>query len=138
MAAASPSPESEASSDFASSAGDAFGWSLASAGDVDGDGCGDVIVGAPGDDALARDAGALYVFSGRTGARLFEIHGNRPGGRLGTSVGGLGDVDGDGKPDVFGSGLDGTHGVLQAFRSPVLDTCLTLPEQRSRSLADSD
>jgi hypothetical protein len=42
---------------------DDFAQSLAAA-DVDGDGRSDLVVGAPGDDRLARDAGAVYLWRG--------------------------------------------------------------------------
>src|SRR4051812_20453874 len=47
-------------------AGDRTGWSLAAAGDVNGDGVPDMAVGAPlADPAGRRDAGAVYVVFGR-------------------------------------------------------------------------
>ena len=41
-----------------------FGFSLAGAGDVDGDGVGDLLVGAPGSQALAEYRGRAYLISG--------------------------------------------------------------------------
>ena len=82
------------------SAGDLFGRSVAAAGDVDGDGYGDVIVGAPKDDSGSFDAGAARVFSGKTGAVLHEFVGAASGDWFGWSVAGAGDLDGDGWDDV--------------------------------------
>jgi hypothetical protein len=45
-------------------AGDRFGKSVAFAGDVDGDGDGDFVIGAPNNDAGGSDAGRAYVFFG--------------------------------------------------------------------------
>jgi hypothetical protein len=80
--------------------GSNFGRSLAPIGDVDGDGTVDLVIGEPGrDSGGATDAGAAVLF--RTGAwairtRSFSV---QPLTRLGTSVAGLGDVDGDQIPD---------------------------------------
>ena len=40
---------------------DKFGSGVAGLGDVDGDGTGDLAVGAEGDDSGGREAGAVYV-----------------------------------------------------------------------------
>ena len=72
--------------------------SLRSAGDVNGDGILDVIIGDPTDDTNGTDAGRIWVYSG-TGGLLFEDFGNNPGDRLGHAVGGGGDINGDGFDD---------------------------------------
>jgi FG-GAP repeat len=77
-------------------ASDDFAASLASVGDLNGDGVADLLVGAP---ATALDlSGSVLVRSGTTLAPLFTITGN-PDQGLGTAVAGIGDVTGDGIPD---------------------------------------
>jgi hypothetical protein len=85
-------------------AGDAFGRSLAAAGDVDGDGHADLLVGVPGADGAALDAGQARVLSGRDGAALLVLEGPFARARFGWDVAGLGDVDGDGVADLAVSG----------------------------------
>lgn len=77
-----------------------FGDSVSGAGDVDGDGHADILIGAWGNDANAKNAGRAVVYSGATGAILFEVFGARAGDELGVPVVGLGDVDGNGLDDV--------------------------------------
>ena len=89
-------------------AADEAGTSVDLIGDFDDDGTyGDVVVGAPGDDSNAVDAGAAYVavgaFSGSTdlsGAEA-KLQGMSADDGAGASVAGAGDVDGDGVPDVI-------------------------------------
>ncbi|MBK7949745.1 MAG: FG-GAP repeat protein [Deltaproteobacteria bacterium] len=86
-----------------------FGTSVASAGDVDGDGFEDVIVGAPSFDNGQLDEGAAFVFLG-TAAGLADgnpisahalLESNQADARFGTCVAGAGDVNGDGYADVI-------------------------------------
>ncbi len=86
--------------------GDWFGYSVSGAGDVDADGHDDLLVGAPGVFRGGPDAGAAYLFSGpfagtRTSAgSRAQLLGQSENDRAGGSVGGGGDVDGDGFADV--------------------------------------
>ena len=66
--------------------GDNFGRKVAGAGDQDGDGFDDVIVGAPNHDSAGTDAGRAYVFSGRTGEVIHQLDGESAGDQFGRSV----------------------------------------------------
>jgi len=81
--------------------GDAFGSSVAAAGDVDADGFPDLIVGQPGSDVGMFGAGGLQVLSGRTGDLLAAHYGFVDNGFLGRSVDGVGDVNADGHADYI-------------------------------------
>jgi hypothetical protein len=84
----------------------AFGYSVASAGDVNADGFGDVIVGAfQYDNGAILDAGRAYLylgsFSGLSGTpTAASMIGTGTGGLFGKSVASAGDVDGDGFGDL--------------------------------------
>ncbi|HEX6054073.1 MAG TPA: FG-GAP-like repeat-containing protein [Gemmatimonadaceae bacterium] len=69
--------------------GSAFGRRVAAAGDVNGDGYGDLLVSAPLHNGPAgAGAGRVYVFSGRDGSRLFVADGEGAGDGLGNSLAG--------------------------------------------------
>jgi len=85
-------------------AGDLFGQSVAGAGDLNGDGYADVIVGAPGNDAGGADAGRAYVFYGGPGADStpdLVMTGAAAGDNFGSSVASAGDVNRDGYADLI-------------------------------------
>lgn len=92
--------------------GDRAGEAVAAAGDVNGDGRGDVVIGAPLADNNGRAAsGSAYVVFGRPGpatvdlanlgAGGFRIDGASTTQQVGTSVAGAGDVNADGRADVI-------------------------------------
>ncbi len=68
--------------------GDMFGRHAEGVGDVDRDGYADVIVGAPGNNAAGPGAGRAYVYSGKTGAVLLTLSGERAGDGFGSAVAG--------------------------------------------------
>jgi hypothetical protein len=78
-------------------------------GDFDGDGIGDLVVGADGSDVTDTDAGAVFLFSGSTlsaGCTLSDdadlaLYGLLAEDALGSGVSLVGDVDGDGVDDLL-------------------------------------
>jgi hypothetical protein len=82
-----------------------LGFSVAPAGDVNGDGYSDVVVGAPGfHDGLTNEGCALLFLGSRNGlgsAPAWSVFGRQLDARLGSCVAGAGDVDGDGFDDLL-------------------------------------
>ncbi len=96
------------------SANDQSGLSVASAGDVNGDGYGDLIVGAYQADPNGADSGASYIMFGKAvygftsrvsltfaAGSMITISGVAAGNQSGYSVASAGDVNGDGFADVI-------------------------------------
>src|SRR6185503_13355342 len=119
-------------------AGDYAGFSVSSAGDVNGDGFADLIVGAPRGDDGGSNAGEAYVVFGKTtgfgavdgtGRSVmdladldpsdgFIVRGDSAGDNAGWSVASAGDVNGDGFDDlIIGARLsaDGGSTAGEAF-----------------------
>ncbi len=82
-----------------------FGWSVSTAGDVNGDGYADLIVGAPYYDNGSNDEGRVFVYHGSPGGvssspnRILES--NQDYAWFGLSASTAGDVNGDGYADVI-------------------------------------
>ena len=85
-----------------------FGGLVESAGDVDGDGVPDLLIGAVGSYPFTACDG-IWVYSGATGALLFRKPPTGPTDSFPWSIAGVGDVNGDGLDDV----AVGDHGIRQ-------------------------
>ncbi len=126
--------------------GDNAGLSPAMAGDVDGDGLNDVLVGAFGNNDSGDEAGKVYLLQGDTlgGASDGDLamadtslSGERTGDAAGLSVAGTGDVDGDGLADLLvGAPCNDDGGDLAGKAYLVLGSTLT--HQVSLGLAYAD
>jgi len=114
--------------------GDWSAWGVSGAGDVNGDGLADVIVGAPAaDPGGSSGAGESYVVFGKAdgtpvdlsdvaaGSGGFVINGIDQNDQAGDSVSGAGDVNGDGLDDVIvGATTADPHGASGAGESYVV------------------
>ncbi|MFM9109954.1 MAG: hypothetical protein ACKOPN_05060, partial [Prochlorococcaceae cyanobacterium] len=123
------------------SAGDRSGSAVAAAGDINGDGLADLLIGAPGADPGGRsEAGISYLVFGRSstaplslssiaaGRGGFAILGEAAGDRSGSAVAGVGDATGDGLADltIDAPGRGGRYriqgGTTGAFLRTAVDT----------------
>jgi hypothetical protein len=95
-----------------------FGRSISSVGDINGDGVTDLVVGAPFDDDGSSYKGAVWIlFMNSSGTvksyqKISDTYGNFIGklisnSRFGTSVATLGDLNGDGIPDLAVGSISG-------------------------------
>lgn len=106
----SPTPE----------ASGAFGFAVGSAGDLNGDGFTDAIIGAPGETAMGLSRGGrAYVLSGADGSVLLDPVPPRvwENGEYGYSVARMGDTNGDGTNDYI-IGAPGSRGSVVTPTAP--------------------
>jgi hypothetical protein len=82
-------------------AGEGLGTSPSNAGDVDGDGIGDLVIGAWQNRDGAKAGGRIYLYSSKTGRLLRTWTAKQEGGALGFDSVGIGDVNGDGHADFL-------------------------------------
>jgi hypothetical protein len=109
-----------------------FGHSVGTAGDVNGDGFDDVIVGAIGSENFG---GRAYVYFGSSaGLRInpaLRVKNFQTNAELGYSVGTAGDVNGDGLDDIIvGSPLFNETKPMEASPSCTTAAALALIESR--------
>jgi hypothetical protein len=96
--------------------GGSFGHSVSTAGDVDGDGYSDVVVGAYAD---ASSTGKAYLYlggsSGLSASASWTAVGEATGDRFGYSASTAGDVNGDGYSDVVVSAYSNASSTGKAY-----------------------
>ena len=99
----------------AESAGDEFGFSISSAGDINGDGFSDIIIGADENNAGAINAGRVYIYFGgiiQDNIADLTITGAATNDNFGGSVSSAGDVNGDSFSDVIvGAAFNNSNGA---------------------------
>ena len=117
------------------------GFMVASAGDVNGDGYDELLVGAPYNDRGGEDSGSVYMLLGPVTASQelatadWIFTGESAGDGAGVGSGGR-DVTGDGAPDlVIGAHWEATNGTQAG--AAYLWTCLlyTSPSPRDATLS---
>lgn len=141
--------------------GDQTGYAIADAGDVNGDGLADIIVGAPQSNAVTDDEGRAYVVFGKSDTDAvaletlegdttgFSISGAFVNDLVGYSVGGGVDVNGDGLDDVIVGAPQGDVGAFtdagrawvifgRTSSAPVIVTALGTGGFAIRGYSDGD
>jgi hypothetical protein len=107
------------------------GTSVSPAGDMDGDGVGEFLVGAPSADGEQPWSGVVYVWSGAAAGTFgldsarATLRGEREGDKAGSAVAWAGDLDGDGQSDILvGASMADTGvaeaGIVYMFSGPLV------------------
>jgi hypothetical protein len=100
--------------EFASDRLGGQGYGVSQTGDIDQDGISEVVIGATGADNPAtgfENTGKAYVVSGATGSHIYSWYGDGEYDGFGSSVSGLGDLNGDGIEDI-GVGASGDDNLF--------------------------
>jgi len=92
---------------------DEFGYDLDGAGDLNGDGFDDIVVGARNDDEMGSQSGSVYLYYGSVSGVRASSEGKLTASdgaeddEFGYAVAGAGDLDGDGYDDIVVSSIRG-------------------------------
>lgn len=126
--------------------GDLVGHSVASAGDVDGDGKGDLLISAHSNDDGGTRSGKIYLVLGKSLGSTIKINladadyafiGENSADLAGWAVAGAGDVDGDGDDDVMMSAIWNDDGGTNAGKTYIV-LAKSLGTTTRIDLADAD
>lgn len=110
--------------------GDSTGDRVTALGDIDGDGWPDIAVSAPGAEVLLTWDGAVYVLTGQPTGTLTPadatatIRGEAAWDQLGSGLAGVGDMSGDGVPDLAVGALKNDAGGDEAGAAYVFTSAL--------------
>ncbi|HMR41324.1 MAG TPA: FG-GAP-like repeat-containing protein [Ignavibacteria bacterium] len=109
-------------------ANDNFGYSVAAAGDMNGDGFSDLIAGAYGSDAAGTNSGRVYLYNGGSDPDNIAdavFTGDAANDNFGYSVKSAGDMNGDGFSEILAGALNNDAGGSDAGRTYLLMNSLT-------------
>ncbi len=96
---------------------DLLGISMSDGGDIDGDGCADVLCGGNSTPTANDGRGHFDGYSGKSGALLFRIEGTEPGELFGWSCDMVGDANDDGVGDYLVGAPFNSHVGVNAGRA---------------------
>lgn len=97
-----------------------FGSAIGTAGDINGDGFDDLIVGSPNDSSFAFEVGSVRVFSGEDGIVLLTLHGTLLSDHFGTAVSSAGDTNNDGVGDLIIGAPDSDQNGMSSGSAQVI------------------
>jgi len=117
-----------------------FGFVVSEAGDVNGDGYGDIIVGAPLFDNGQSDEGGVFLYYGASSGLTAPliIEGDQENAELGKSVAKAGDINGDGFDDIIIGAVYYSNGQLYEGAAFIFYGSLSGIDKNSKTILEVD